>query len=320
MLPICTVCVNVYRNYKVTKMYPDIICRGLPDDRMRKEIKKKVFALAGHKIGLPITNSIDSLVVSATLGLTVLAIYDNYYYVFQAIGTILTICYTSITPTIGNAIITENVEKNYKTFLKLTFLNLWVVSWFSICLLVLYQNFMVLWAGKELLLSDGVVIALVMAFYVAYMRFITTTYKDACGMWEEDKLKPYVICLGNLILDLFFVKVLYWGVLGVIITTLFLRIAVAVPWETAVLFKYYFKRSCLEYFKLLIRWTIIFCFACAVTLSVCRYMCGEVFGVKQMIIRIMIAIVIPNLLFVLVNIKSVYLKTIVKLAKTIIEK
>lgn len=320
MLPICTICINFYRNFKVNKMYPDIVCKGLSDDKMRNDIKKKVFALAGHKIGLPITNSIDSLVVSATLGLTVLAIYDNYCYVFQAIGAILTICYTSITPTIGNSIVTENVEKNYKTFLNLSFLNLWVVSWFSICLLVLYQNFMVLWAGKELLLSDSVVITLSIAFYVAYMRFITTTYKDACGMWEEDKLKPYIICFGNLILDLFFVKVLHWGVLGVIVTTLFLRMAVAVPWETVVLFKYYFTRSPLEYLKLLIKWTAIFAFSCVVTLNVCNYFCGGGFGAEQMIFRIVVAVVVPNTLFFIINIKSIYLKNVVKLMREIVKK
>lgn len=320
MLPVCTICVNFYRNYKVNKMYPEIQCVGYPNKQIINEIRNKVVSLAGHKIGLPITNSIDSLVVSANLGLTALAIYDNYSYVFQALGAVLTICYTSITPTIGNSIIIESVDDNYRTFLNLSFINLWIVSWCSIGLLVLYQNFMVLWAGKNLLLPENVVIALALAFYVAYMRFITTTYKDACGMWAEDKLKPYVICIGNLALDLLFVKVFHWGVLGVVITTLFLRIAVAVPWETKVLFENYFKRSPKEYMLLLIRWAIMFIVAAVITLTIDKLVCGDHYRVIDLFVRVVVVVIIPNIVFILFNAKSKYFLSMLGMAKRVILK
>lgn len=319
LIPVCTILVNFYRNYIVNKMYPEIRCTGYPDIVVRNEIVHKVMALAGHKIGLPITNSIDSLVVSATLGLTVLAVYDNYSYVFQAVGTVLTICYTSITPTIGNSIITRSVEKNYETFLTLSFVNLWVVSWCSISLLVLYQNFMILWVGDSLLLANNVVIALGIAFYVAYMRFITTTYKDACGMWEEDKLKPYVICIGNLILDLFCVKVLKLGVLGVIITTLFLRIVVAMPWETTVLFRDYFNRNASEYIKLLFKWAGNFAISSIITLRICQFVCGNNYGVISLIKRALVVIFIPNIIFIFLTHRSTYFKQIIQISSGMVK-
>lgn len=319
-LPLCTIAVNIWRSYKVKKLYPNIHPYGKIDIELKKDIKKKVISLAGHKIGLPITNSIDSLVVSAFLGLTVLSIYDNYSYVFQALGTILTICYTSITPIVGNSIVVESIDKNYDIFMKLSFLNLWVVSWFSICMMLLYQNFMYLWVGNKYLLSYLNVIFLSVAFFIAYMRFITTTYKDACGMWNEDRLKPYVICFSNLILDIIAIKYLKLGVSGVILTTLFLRAFVAIPWETAVLFNKYFKFGIHNYIKLVVKWSIIFIISALGCIYLSNTLIGDNYSFISFVERVIIAAIVPNLIFLLLNYKSNYLKSIKNILFIIIKR
>lgn len=318
-LPIITILINLLRNYKVNKMYPEIIPKGNIDIELKKDIKKKILALAGHKIGLPITNSIDSLVVSSYLGLTALAIFDNYNYVFQAIGTILTICYTSITPIIGNSIVIENVRRNYATFLNLSFINFWVVSWFSICMLILYQNFMYIWVGKDLLLSYQEVLFFSIAFFVAYIRFISTTYKDACGMWREDKYKPYVICFGNIILDIISIKYLNMGIKGVIISTLLLRAFIAIPWETAVLFKYYFKIGLIKYLKILLRWICIYVLAASITFYVSINIVENTYTSVTLIQRTIIAIIIPNIIFIIFNFKDENFIMLIKRLKNLIK-
>lgn len=68
----------------------------------------------------------------------------------------------------------------------LTFLNNWLVGWFSICLFCSYQPFMKWWVGEKLLFPIPVVVLFAVFFYSWLFRRIGLTYKDAAGMWEQD--------------------------------------------------------------------------------------------------------------------------------------
>ena len=69
------------------------------------------------KIGGVVVDSADSIVISAFLGLTVLAMYNNYFYIMSSILGFIGILFSSCTAGIGNSIIIESDEKNYKKFL-----------------------------------------------------------------------------------------------------------------------------------------------------------------------------------------------------------
>lgn len=58
-----------------------------------------------------IVNSVDTIVISAFLGLTMLAIYQNYYYILTSVMGFVIIIFNSCTAGIGNSIITETKEK-----------------------------------------------------------------------------------------------------------------------------------------------------------------------------------------------------------------
>lgn len=79
---------------------------------------KNVVALAIQKIGNTLSVSLDSIVISAFLGLTTVAIYGNYYYIVSAIATFVNLIYSSVTASIGNSIATETPEKNLSDFRK----------------------------------------------------------------------------------------------------------------------------------------------------------------------------------------------------------
>ncbi len=59
-------------------------------------------------------NAFDNIFLSMFLGLNIVTIYGNYYYIMNAISGLLIIATTSIGAGIGNSIATESVEKNYK--------------------------------------------------------------------------------------------------------------------------------------------------------------------------------------------------------------
>ena len=56
-------------------------------------------------------------------------------------------------------------------------------GWAMICLLSLYQSFVRLWVGAELMLGLPEVVVLCLYFYVLEMGVIHWTYHQGAGLW-----------------------------------------------------------------------------------------------------------------------------------------
>lgn len=96
------------------KMYPQYKSKGKLSKDMIKQINQRIRDLFTSKIGMVIVNSVDTIVISAFLGLTVLAVYQNYFYLITAITGIIGTVFTSVTAGIGNSIIVESKRKIFK--------------------------------------------------------------------------------------------------------------------------------------------------------------------------------------------------------------
>ncbi|HEN1725163.1 TPA: polysaccharide biosynthesis protein, partial [Enterococcus faecium] len=73
------------------KMYPDYTPVGELEKETIDDIIKKVKGLVTNKVGGTILRSSDSIIISSFLGLSVLAIYQNYYFIISAIMSIFAI-------------------------------------------------------------------------------------------------------------------------------------------------------------------------------------------------------------------------------------
>lgn len=292
-MPFATVLMNVIRNILVSRAFPDYVPHGRLSRRKRQAVYKRVKALIGHKIGSVVITSADSIVISSFLGLETLAVYSNYYYIINALIGFMTVFYNSVMASVGNSLVTAPMEKNYRDFSLLSFINFWLVGWFSICLLCLYQPFIELWMGAGMMFPFHVVILFVIYFYAWLFRRIGLTYKDAAGMWSEDFWKPYAGTAVNLAANILLVNII--GVEGVILSTIIVMLGIYAPWETKVLFAGLFQRPAKEYLKV-----TVFCMAVtaatgAVTYGICSLIAMDGWGL--LLVRGMICATVPNLLF-----------------------
>ncbi|MFQ9563558.1 MAG: lipopolysaccharide biosynthesis protein, partial [Faecalibacillus intestinalis] len=265
---VCSVVYNLLCAYESKKRYPQYRCIGQLSVSAKKEITRNVGALAIQKIGNTVSLSLDSIIISSFLGLTTVAIYGNYFYIISAVSTFVTLIYGAITASIGNSIVVETVEKNYQDFRKFLFLNTWLIGWCCTCFMCLFQDFMILWMGEDLLFSIGIIATLVIRFFFERIRNVVLTYKDAAGMWWIDKWRPLVGCIVNLILNVILVQKI--GVAGVAISTIASYVLVEIPWEVHALFKNYFKRSEIEYYKNILLYIVCVFVACAITYVLCE--------------------------------------------------
>lgn len=299
-MPVFTTIKNIIEAILSKKYFPQYCCRGdLPKDEIQK-IKTQIFALMGHKIGAVVLSASDNIVISAFIGLASVAMYNNYFMLITAVGSILNIIYTSITASVGNSIVKETVDKNYNDFSVLTFINMWIIGWFAICFACLFQPFMIIWVGEQSLFPYKTVLLFVIYFIVLYARKIVNTYKDACGMWMADVGKPYVEAFFNLAVNICLVQII--GINGVVISSIIAMGFISLPWEAHVLFKKYFKKKESKYYKELVWMILTMSLGGIVTYLICSVF--PMIGVIPFIIKMLICALVPNVLFVLLFSKN----------------
>ena len=261
--------INVLISNASSKLYPNYNAVGTIKQIEKKEINKKVGDIFTAKLGMVIVNSVDSIVISAFLGLTSLAIYQNYYYILSAIIGIISVIFASCTSGMGNSIILESKEKNYNDLKKFTFIIAGIACICVCCFLNLFQDFMTLWVGNDLLLNFGCVVCFCIYFWVYEMNTLLTTYKDAAGIWNKDKFRPLVTALTNLILNLILVN--YIGIYGIIISTILSFVVIGTPWLLRNLFTEVFKKNAKEYVIDLIKYAIVAVIMCLITFVICSF-------------------------------------------------
>jgi O-antigen/teichoic acid export membrane protein len=286
---------NILTGIITKRMYPQYVCKGLLPKKNILELKKQVGALIGHKVGYVVLNSTDNIVISAFIGLSTVAMYGNYYYIYSAVGGFLNIAYYAILAGIGSSMVQENVETNHKQFKLFTLINQWVISWCAVCLISLYQPFMKIWVGEKLMFPMSTVILLVFYFYLGYARRIVNNYKEAGGIWLADVAKPYAEAGVNLITNIVLVQ--FIGINGVILSSIIAMGLVALPWETHVLFKSYFIKGEKMYYVMIAKSTIIAIITCASTYMICSFVPN--IGIVWFLAKFAICIIVPNIIMVI---------------------
>ncbi len=293
-------CTNIITAKMASKLYPEYKPEGqLPKSHV-DNINGKIKDLFTSKLGNVIVSSCDAIVISAFLGLTINGIYQNYFYILTAVMGIIKVVFDSCTAGIGNSILIDSEEKNYKDLKKLTFITVWLTGFCSACLLCLLQPFMKLWAGEESMFAFSAVICFVIYFFVDQMNQLLLTYKDAAGIWHEDRFRPLATAFTNLILNLIFIQ--FWGVYGVLWATVISKVVVGMPWLFYNLSTVLFKRNMKNYILRMIGYAFITALVCAVSYFACTVITVE--GILGLGLKALLCGLVSNLMMLLIFFKS----------------
>lgn len=311
VMPVVTIITNFVRSEIVDRKYPQYICRGTLERNVLLDITRRVSALFGHQLAYTLINSADNIVISAFLGLSMVAAYNNYYLVLSAVISFISIIISSVTAGIGNSMVVETIDKNKRDLKKFSLFMHWLVGWCSICLFCLYQPFIRLWMGEKMLLSAETVFFLVFYFYISEIRRIINTFKNAAGMWWVDKFKPYVVVFADIVLDIVLVQII--GVNGVIIASIVSVLFIYIPWETNVFFKYYFKESAVPYYLEMLKKCLLFAFIGFCTFMICNLV--QNVGIYGLLLRAGICIIVPNTVLITIYYRTPEFKGLLGLLK-----
>lgn len=259
-LPIFTLVYNVIRYLYVVKKYPLISCKGNITKKQKDNIRGNIFALLFHKIGHVTVNTLDNVVISSFLGLVLLAQYNNYYYLISAITSLIMIFFGSITAGLGNRLLTLNEEKNKFDFYNIFYINALLVSVCTVCFFSMFQDFIEFWIGKEYQFDAMTMVLICIYFYIHTIRRTVISYRDAAGMWVDNKWQPIVSAIVNLSLNLTLIRII--GIKGVVISTIVSMIVVDIPWETKRLISKLFDTSTYKYYMCFLLYTFLTIVSC----------------------------------------------------------
>ena len=283
---------NIVTAFLASRLYPNISPKGNLSNDVIKTINRRIKDLFTAKLGATIVNSADTLVISAYLGLTILAMYQNYYFIMSSVMGILTVVFTSCLAGVGNSMVTETIEKNYNDFRVFTFLINWIVTICMGCFASVYQPFISLWVGKEYTFDKFTVAFFCIYFYLVAMQQVNGMYKDAAGVWHQDRFRPLVAAIVNIILNLTLVQI--WGIYAILLSTIISYVFVSMPWMISNVFKYVFHRSWREFAKEFLTYFFV---ACIITF-LCWLLCRTTREVPlwgQVIINLIVSIVLSNI-------------------------
>lgn len=305
ILLLFTVCNNIVPAIYIKKTYPQYVCKGKISSAHKKNIKTNVSGLIITRLASITRNSFDSIIISAFLGLTAVAVYNNYYYIMNAVARMLIVLTTAISAGVGNSIATDTPEKNLEDMKIINFWYMWIAGWFTICLGCLYQPFMQIWVGKSFMLSDSIMWMFAIYFLFSRIGDIQGQYFDAAGLWWHRRWYSLGEALSNIVLNL--ILGYYFGIAGIIMATILSIFFINFLGSSKIIFKHYYKHGFKTYLREQIFYICITIGVSFITSKICNAvtLADTTVGLcATLFVRAVICIIIPNILFLLVYRKT----------------
>lgn len=230
---------NVLCEYISRKNYPEYECSGDINNQTKKDIILRVKGLLISNISGVTYTAFDSIILSAFLGLSTVAIYNNYIVIFNGIMNFVVLLRNAMQASVGNSVAVENREKNYKDMVLWQFFFSAIAIWCVTCMISLYQPFMKMWMGSNMLLPINDVILICLWFFISVISHAFLLYMNGNGMWWEMKW-PYVLStVYNVVMNVVLGK--FYGVTGIIFSTLTASLIFGFIWQCRIVFKVYYS-------------------------------------------------------------------------------
>lgn len=312
-MPLFTVANNLWIAYFTKKMYPEAKCEGKLDDSVLGSIKKLVAGSFVQKACATTRNSLDSICISAFVGLTLTGIYNNYYTIFNGVTTMVAILASSITAGIGNHVVVKSKEENLEELKKLDALYMMLSGWCTACLLCLSQPFMRIWMGDKMLFPILSVVNMCIYFYTLKLGDIRGVYYSATGMWWEMRYRSIFETVGNLVLNI--VLGYSYGINGIIAATTISLLVFNFIWGASIVFRNYFGiEKIWTYYSYHLKAFINTVIVCIVTYYACGLVKAESM-VVELVIKMFICCILGAGLMILLNLKNKSFKAALKMVR-----
>ena len=282
------------------------------DRKTEKDIFQKIRALFFHKIGTFIVSGTDNIIISKYLGLVTVGLYSNYYMIINAVQTVINHIIQATRASVGNLLVTESKTKQFDIFNKIRFVNFWISCFSSICIFVIMDSFITIWIGYKFVLPTKVLLVLVINFFIVSSRSTYGAFKEAAGIFYEDRFVPIIESILNIVLSIIFVK--KFGLMGVFMGTIASGLVLWCYSYPKYVYNKLFGRKISDYIKETIYYFIIFILIAGFTYSLAILISFDNIYL-QFISNVLIALIVPNVIMLLLFSKDENFKYFINMLK-----
>ncbi|MGN0666920.1 MAG: hypothetical protein ACI4KF_10390 [Huintestinicola sp.] len=289
---------NIAVSVKADRMYPYLREKNapLPDKETTDSIKDNIGAMMFHKLGGVVVMSTDNILLSKLVGLASVGIYSNYYFITNALNTIITQVFNSLSASVGNLNACEGTsDKLTDSFYRIFFLNFWIYGFCTSCLYVLFDPFISLWLGDDLLFDRMTVVMIVLSFWLTGMRKTGLVYREASGAYVYDKYKPLAESAINIIASVMLAR--YMGAAGIFAGTVISTLTTCFWVEPLVVFRHVLGRSWGKYWGRYLLYAVCTAASCLLCSLASECFGGGIVGFMG---KLAVCAVIPNILYAIV--------------------
>lgn len=215
-----TIIKNIIFNYIVGRRYPYLKDRDVRklDTETKKNLFTNIKSLFWGKVGYILSQCSDNLVISSIVSVTAVGLYSNYITLISSVSGFVATFTSGVTASMGNLIASESKERIYEVYKHIDFINYWMYTFSSICLLCLTEQFIKIWLGEDYILSKGILAVAVVTFYLKGINSGIDVVKNAAGLYHPDRYVSMLEAGLNLIISIVLARRI--GLLGVLIGTL----------------------------------------------------------------------------------------------------
>jgi len=272
------------------------------DKKTKDDIFVKVRGLIYHKVGYFISSGSDNIIISLFLGgVKTVGYYVNYHTIIFAVITMIGQAFSAITSSIGNMLVNSKKNKKYEVYEKINFLNFWIAGFCATCIFVIMESFIKIWIGHEYLLATSVLLVLTINCYFTIARNTMNSFKEASGIFHEDRFVPFIESGVNIISSIILLKM--FGLAGVFMGSILGVLVLHLYSYPKYIYCPLFDRKYSDYIKNFIRYFCIFIVGLGLTYSVSLLIVVDN-NILQVLVNVIICGVVVNLFYILLFYKS----------------
>lgn len=216
------------------------------DVESKKELTKSIKAMFMHKIGLLLVNTVDSIIISAFVGVVSLGEYSNYNVIMTSLTGIITLFFSSLTSVLGHLYVEADKKTSQKYCEMFHLLNFILGVVFYLGYYSIIDNLVAVLFSSDLIVSKTISLVITLNGFIQFLRRAVLAFKDATGTFYNDRWRPLIEGIVNIVLSICFVK--WIGVAGVIIATIITSFFICHIVEPYVLYKNAFSTSPISYY------------------------------------------------------------------------
>lgn len=209
-------------------------------------IKNDIKNIFWHKIGGLVVFNTDLILISKFTSLEIVGIYASYQMILQVLGNVTAILKGILTPRIGKFIAKHTKEENYNYYREIDILYCYMAIFFTYSTFILIEDFIILWLGKDFILSRFTLKLICFNLWVNMFRWNLEMFKSGDGFFNDIKSPVFESIINFFVSIILGIKL---GLDGVIIGTIVSNIIIILIYKPILVFNRCFNKNWKEYIK-----------------------------------------------------------------------